>query len=480
MGSVVTRTLYGAGGAVYAVKEAAYTMFILLFYTQVLGLSGFITGAIISVSLVWDAITDPLVGTWSDRLRSRYGRRHPFMVLSVIPLGIGFLGLFSPPQWAVEHHGLLAAWLLFWSLWIRTFITVFSIPHLALSAEITRDYHERSQVLGARMAFLFLFVVLLPALGLLLIFGEQQGVDGRFDASRYPLYGALSCAVVWVMASVTILGTRRFIVPSDEGSAALGTGQSSQPRLSELFEDLLRTLKNRTFRLLLGYDLATSVSYGAIATLNMLTWTYFWEFSALEVSIILSVPSLLAVGLVLASLRWLGNRWQKHQLVQLALIGMIIDMLWLYPLRLMGVLPDNGTPVIFWLNFAFMMLFMYCFLLRAVSAFSLLADVADEHELEHGVRQEAGFFSIMNFTNKFASIFGPVYSGLALDIIGLDERMLPGEVPQPVLDNLAYAMALGSVPALLLALYFIRGVTLNRARVEQIQAALGARAQAVR
>ena len=97
MTSLRTRVSYGAGGAVSAVKEAAYTMFILLFYTQVLGLSGTATGLIIAVSLVWDGISDPLVGSLSDRLRSRHGRRHPFMALSILPLGLGFVGLFAPP-----------------------------------------------------------------------------------------------------------------------------------------------------------------------------------------------------------------------------------------------------------------------------------------------------------------------------------------------------------------------------------------------
>ena len=92
MTSVKTRALYGAGGAVYAVKESAYTMFILLFYTQVLGLSGATTGVAIGLSLLWDGISDPLVGTLSDRLRSRWGRRFPFMLLSTVPAGLGFIG----------------------------------------------------------------------------------------------------------------------------------------------------------------------------------------------------------------------------------------------------------------------------------------------------------------------------------------------------------------------------------------------------
>ncbi len=156
----------------YAVKESAYTMFILLFYTQVLGLSGTITGLIIGLSLVWDGLSDPLIGVLSDRWVSRFGRRHPLMLASAIPAGLGFIGLFQPPTSILEYEYLLAGWLLFWSLWVRTFITGFAIPHLALSAEITSDYNERTRILGARMGGLFLCVVLLPAVALTLIFQE--------------------------------------------------------------------------------------------------------------------------------------------------------------------------------------------------------------------------------------------------------------------------------------------------------------------
>ena len=111
-----TRLSYGIGGGIYSIKEAAYAIFILFFYTQVLGLPGSVTGIIIAVSLLWDGISDPLVGSWSDRLHSRYGRRHPFMVYSTVPMAIGFVGLFSPPDMVIGSTVLLGAWLLFWSL----------------------------------------------------------------------------------------------------------------------------------------------------------------------------------------------------------------------------------------------------------------------------------------------------------------------------------------------------------------------------
>jgi GPH family glycoside/pentoside/hexuronide:cation symporter len=391
------------------------------------------------------------------------------MVASTVPAGLGLLGLFSPPEWASQSDALLAGWLLFWSLWLRTFITGFAIPHLALSAEITSDYYERSQILGARSAFLYLFAVLVPALALTFIFGEQNGIDGRFVADQYPIYGAFSCAAVWLIASLSILGTRQFVKPSPvpaAGTLPLG--------LISLTRDLFRTMKNKTFRLIIGYELAVSISYGSVATLNMIAWTFFWEFSASDISIILSIPSIIAIGLVMLSLGPLTRKFQKTRLLQISLVAIILDLLWLYPLKVLGVLPDSGSAD-FWLNCLFFMIFMYSFLLRTICSHSIVADVSDEHELEHGIRQEAGFFSVANLMYKAASVFGPVYSGVVLDVIGLTEGMLPGEVAQPILNNLAYAMLLGAVPALFVALFFVLKITMDRDTVESIQAALGSR-----
>ncbi|MEQ9397392.1 MFS transporter [Haliea sp.] len=470
--TVKTRLLYGAGGAVSAAKEAAYTMFILLFYTQVLGLSGTVTGLIIAISLVWDGVSDPLVGSLSDRLRSRFGRRHPFMALSILPLGLGFVGLFAPPQAVIDNSIWLAAWLLFWSLWVRTFVTTFTIPHLALSAEITSDYHDRTQVLGARMGLMFLFAVLLPAAALVLVFPEQNGIDGRFEQSRYPLYGMLSCAVVWVMATLSTVGTRHHIRPEVPRP---GGDQGERTTLFALVRDLWRTLGNRNFRLLIAYDVAATSAYGVISSLNMLVWTFFWEFSATQISIILSVPTLLAVLLAAVTLGPLGRRLSKQRLVQLSLLGLILNCLWLYPLQLFQLLPADSDRLIFALNFIFMLIFMYLFMLRIINSTSIVADLTDEHELDHGVRQEAGFFSMTNFVNKLATVAGPLYGGLALDIIGLETGMRPGEVPLGTLHGLVYALGLGVIPALLVALWIISHIHTSQAQVEAVQEKLAAR-----
>lgn len=131
------RLLYSSGVVNYALKDAAFGAFVLFYYKQVLGLSGTLTGLAIAISVVWDAISDPMVGAWSDKLRSRWGRRHPFMVASVVPMALSFVCLFAPPQFALQTQHSLFLWLLGSVLLLRTALTFFMIPYLALGAEIT-------------------------------------------------------------------------------------------------------------------------------------------------------------------------------------------------------------------------------------------------------------------------------------------------------------------------------------------------------
>jgi GPH family glycoside/pentoside/hexuronide:cation symporter len=108
----------------------------------------------------------------------------------------------------------------------------------------------------------------------------------------------------------------------------------------------------------------------------------------------------------------------------------------------------------------------------------MVADLTDEHELNHGVRQEAGFFSVINFVSKMATVAGPLYGGLALDIIGLEAGMRPGEVSVSTLHALVYALGLGVIPPLIVALLIIARVTTSQAHVEAIQTQIRSRRSA--
>jgi GPH family glycoside/pentoside/hexuronide:cation symporter len=396
------------------------------------------------------------------------------MAVSALPLGLGFVALFNPPQWALADSGLLAGWLLACSIWIRTAVTVFALPHLALAAEMSQDYHERSHLLGMRIGFLFLTSILLPALSMLFIFGETAGQDGRFIADNYIAFGWLCAVLTWVAAIITVGGTRGYI----EATRIDPDRMPSSAGLSGIARDFFSTLKNLNFRNMLYYDLAASASYGITITLNVMAWTYYWELSATQMSVVMGAPVFLAVPAALLTLGPLGKRWPKHRILNAAIILMLLDLVWLYPLRMLDVLPANGH----WLVLALLVLqnlvFIFLFVLRNVSSYSIVADLTDEHEASSGVRQEGGFYSVLAFTTKLASAAGPLYAGVALDLIGLKEGMMPGSIPADALNNLVWAMAIGILPLMLIAWRFTFRISMSEEQLLAIQQTLKDRAQA--
>jgi Na+/melibiose symporter-like transporter len=455
----------------FSVKEAAYSAFVLLFYTQVLGLSGAAAGITLAIAVVFDCISDPVIGAWSDRLRSRWGRRHPFMVAGTLPMGFGFVGLFCVPDAVADGQTLLSLWLLFWSIWIRTTLSIFAIPHMALSAEMTSDYRERSAILGVRLFFLFLFTVLIPATALAFLFDQSGDVDGRFERDNYPIYGLLSCLATWLIGLSCVWFTRAY------SSAPQTPADVSKAGLRAFVGDFLATLRIRNFRQLLAFDVAASVSYGVLIATHMLAYIYFWELSSRDIAILLAAPSLLGVSAAMLCIHWLGRRLAKHTILRAACALMIVDGIWPYVARLSGWLPDNGHPAVFWSLFLQMLLWMFFFILRGIASQSLVADIADENDLAQGRRQEGALFAASTFAQKLASALGPLYGGAVLDLVGLNRGMAPGTVVQTTLDGFAIYSAVGIMVPLTVALYFSFNVSLSEERLREIQAELGRRRQ---
>ena len=146
--SIYRKIGYGSGGMAFGVQDMVFSTFVLFYYTQVVGLSGTLTGLALFIAMVWDAVSDPVVGSLSDNLRSRWSRRHPFMALGGLPLSLTLLALFMPPMdW--DEMGKFY-WFLGTCLLLRTFLTLYTIPHSAMPPELTDDYQERTSIIGVK------------------------------------------------------------------------------------------------------------------------------------------------------------------------------------------------------------------------------------------------------------------------------------------------------------------------------------------
>ena len=201
--SVWRKTAYGVGQLSEGVVTIVFMIYLLFYYNQVLGLSGSAAGLALFLALLFDAVSDPLMGAISDRTRSRWGRRHPFLYAAVLPLPLAFYLLFSPPAGLGETG--LFLWLTFFSIASRLALTVFFVPHLALGAEMTTSYHERNHIVAYRQFFSMIGYLAAIMIGFGLFFTSSADFpDGQLNPGAYSPFAATMAAVMSAGASRSV------------------------------------------------------------------------------------------------------------------------------------------------------------------------------------------------------------------------------------------------------------------------------------
>ena len=459
------RLLYASGVVSYALKDAAFGAFVLFYYKQVLGLSGTLTGVAIAISILWDAVSDPLVGAWSDRSKHRFGRRHPFMIASLIPLAISFVCLFSPPESVQQSSSSLFVWLLVSVIALRTGLTFFMVPYLALGAELSSDYDERTRLSSVRTNLGWFVGVMVPTSSLVLIFADTPAGDGRFMVANYQNYGWLSAAGVLLFCSICIRGTWSYIA---------SLPKADETPSGSFWRDLMSVFRNADFRYLVILDTAIGGMAGVVGALLMVTYTYFWELSTAQISLLFGGPPVIAVLLVTFSSDALNKRFEKQQLLRLSCTIIALNLLWLTPMQLFGLLPAN-EDLVFLLVFVNYAIHVSMVILRTVENYSLLADVADAQELSSGKRQEGVMFAAAFFAAKFVSGFGYLVAGPYLDFIGLQSGALPGETPASVSWGLGLIMGPGLALLMLIPVWMAFKLKLSRSAHAAVREALASR-----
>ena len=146
-----TKFFYGFGSISFGIKNNGFSFFVLFVYNSVFGLPGWMTGLALNIILVIDAITDPLVGYYSDRTRSKWGRRHPYMYAAAIPVAITYYFLWTPPEYYSDWQ--LFFYFLVCAIIIRVFITFYEVPSISLGPELTSNYVERTSLMSFRYFF---------------------------------------------------------------------------------------------------------------------------------------------------------------------------------------------------------------------------------------------------------------------------------------------------------------------------------------
>ncbi len=454
------RVAYGAGGISTAVKDAAVVHFLSFYFTQVAGLPAHFFGIAAFLGQAVDAIADPVIGTWSDNHRSRWGRRHPFMLAATVPYAIAFVLLFSPPAGLADWE--LFAWAAGFSVAARVLLSVFAIPHSALGAELSTDYEERTRIVSYRTLLAWMGAIALPAGAYLFVFRGTAGSDGRLLAENYSTYAWLSAALILVSCVASSFGTRGEIphLPAP--------GAARRISLLDPFRDVIEALRNANFRRLFGALILIGASVGVSTILGTYTWTYFWRFTTSESSLLTAssvVPTIAAFLLV----KPLGARFEKKPLFFGTLLVFVANSLWWYGGRLLNVLPGNESPALIALGLVHQFFVVAAVVLNSTVWASMVADVADEHEVETGQRKDGVFFAALAFGLKVPTGLGQAAGAFLLGWIGLEQGMQPGGVSEDVLLRLGLAAGPLVAISLLAPLALMARFDLSRARHAELR-----------
>lgn len=453
---------HGAGQAGHSV-QGFLLGFLFIYYNQVLGLSGTLTGLGVAIATIADGASDPVAGSWSDGYRSRWGRRHPFMFWAVVPVAVLTVALFAPPA-GLSDVGLCAWFTVCYAL-MRTALTFYNVPYLGLGAEVTQDYAERTRIpvyramIGAGSAFL------VAAIGWNLVFKSTEAdPNPQLNGEHYLPFALVSALVMAVLMALSAWKTRDVIarLPS-VGSAGRRFG------VRNMLRDLFDALQSVPFRALFLGHLVCTIYWGTSGTLALHLKTFFWELDSFGIQWWLYAG--IAGGIVGTPLTLYLNRLlDKKWTVILGVLGCVFAVTGPVMLELGGLMLDKGVVLLWLLVF---MAFLSAFAIAPVSVTvaSMMGDMADEHELRKGTRQEGVYFAAFNFAEKDTGALPPLIAGTALDFVGLTPGSTPGEVPAQVLFDFGLIYA-GMAAFVLLAVWVFWPYNLNRKRHAAIVAAL--------
>ncbi|MGI9323067.1 MAG: MFS transporter, partial [Pseudomonadales bacterium] len=357
---------YGSAAVSIGIKNNAFSYLLLIYSTQVLGISGYLAAAALAIAMAWDAVSDLLLGHWSDKTHSRLGRRHPFMYVGLIVLPLSFYALFNPVMELTEASRWF--YLLGAAILIRTAVTLVEVPSVALLPDLVKDYDERNKWLTLRHAFGWYGGNGIHVMNMAFWVGGY-GVAVQTGYSIYGWAGALVIATVVLASS---LGTQK--------AAAALPPPAETFRFTEIWREIMQigqSLRNGNFFSLFVYSLLVGAAAGMSTALYLYNVTYFFEFSGKQIAVTgLFVFVSPAISYFLAPT--LGLALGKKRAAMAALAVAIILYPMPYLLSLAGLWPAIGSWASLICYSFFVMAEVVGFIVGGVMLDSMMADIVED------------------------------------------------------------------------------------------------------
>lgn len=372
--------------------EMILRLYVLVYYTEVVGLDAALAGLAAGLAIFWDAVTDPLMGLLSDRTRHRFGGRRGYLPAGGIALAIGVVGVFWPPPLASQAAKF--SWLLFSFCFLNTGLTLLSVPFTAMAGEMTEDPHERSVLFGWRFACSNFGALLAAALPTLFL------TEGASVAHAMPATGLVLAGLVLATtyASHAATASIHFLTPPLRQDSLLGA--------------FVRPFASRPFRPLLGaYVLAnTGIAINA-ATFHF----YYQQVLRLPQDETMQVLTVFMLVFTVSILGWVRlakqHGKQRPLTVGATVLGIGTATLYLF-------VPAGGYVYVMVLGAIGLGSFVGCVVLID----TMVTDVLDHDQLRTQQLRSGMFFGVWRFAGKLARALSVVVVGAVLGAVGFAEQ----------------------------------------------------------
>ena len=438
---------YGIGALSYAIPFQIISGFFLFYANSVLGISGTLSGTIIAVSIFWDAFTDPIMGYISDKTSPKvlFGRRLFYVFIGAIGLAISNFFLWSID---VKLPGLAKAVILgLMLILVKTFSTIFTTPYLALGAELSNDYDERTSVQSFRTAFYFLGFMFPVIVGL----GIFKVTD---NTENFSLFALTTSIIIIVCAAISIAVSRRkSLFPSAKKTRRSG--------FIGLLKESGIALKCNDFRNISITLLFVNMAMGVVSAAGLHTFSFTFYLGDREKMIVLG--SLFAMALIAQPI-WviIARRFEKKIALKACLfinLGVAIAFL-IYVLNNVWV-SENYLAIV-----PLSVVMGFSIGGSIALPYSMISDTVDKDAYNTGVRKEGVFYGFATFMYKLSQAIAIFSIGALLDIIKFNADIVQDN---SVYVKLGLIMPVGFIICFLGALYFTIKYTLNKKKVAEFQ-----------
>lgn len=425
----------GALGVAFMMNTVASLS--LFYLISVLKFPPAVAGLVVFIPKLFDAVTDPIVGTWSDKLAKGKSRRRPFLIAGAVISSLSFLMIFTTPIFEAQIFTIAYV---FTALMIFALgYTIFNIPYMAMPAEMTNDYHERSSIHSYRM-------IAVSAAGFIAGSGVALLLEilGRTDWSSYAVIGVLGALLIFATMMTAWLGTKnaRF-------TEAPAVRPSMLKEMGHVFTNkhFIRLLLVKLCQLL---GVAATISSLKYFVLNVITR----DFADLAIyGVVIGIASIIAAPLVVRLSKSLGK---SQSYILFTTIYVFVVASW--------ILAQPNEPMTY-------ILIRGAFLGVAstgsiIMAMSILTDIINYDSKITGVRREGVFTAFYSFTEKFTFALGPLLVSLALQFAGFSEDLSEAEKRSPEIRH-AILLGMAYIPVLMgvLSIVILSGYKLKQSDI---------------